>query len=177
MSYARLRAGEALHWPCPDAQHPGTRRLFSERFPTPDGLARFHPVRCGSPGDEPDDEYPLYLTTGRSLAHYQSGNQTRRVPSLCEAEPEAFVEIHPQLAQSHGIGAGDRVRLSTRRGTATFVARLSAGMRLDTLFVPFHFSGPGRANTLVAMALDPISKIPEFKIAAVRLERAHDQRE
>jgi assimilatory nitrate reductase catalytic subunit len=177
MSYARLRAGEALHWPCPDAHHPGTPRLFGERFPTSDGRARFHAVRCGTPGEEPDDEYPLYLTTGRLLAHYQSGTQTRRVASLRDAEPEAFVEIHPQLAQSHGIGAGDRVRLCTRRGTATFVARLSAGMRLDTLFVPFHFGGNGRANTLVAMALDPISKIPEFKIAAVRLERSNDQLE
>jgi assimilatory nitrate reductase catalytic subunit len=177
MSYARLRAGEALHWPCPDAVHPGTPRLFGQRFPTPDGRARFHSVRCGSPGEEPDDEYPLYLTTGRLLAHYQSGAQTRRVPSLREAEPEAFVEIHPQLAQSQGIGAGDRVRLSTRRGTATLVARLSTAIRLDTLFVPFHFGGPGRANSLTGTALDPISKIPEFKIAAARLERSPDQQE
>jgi assimilatory nitrate reductase catalytic subunit len=177
MSYARLRAGEALHWPCPEAGHPGTPRLFGQRFPTPDGRARFHPVRCGSPGEEPDDEYPLYLTTGRLLAHYQSGAQTRRVPSLREAEPEAFVEIHPQLAQSQGIGAGDRVRLSTRRGTAILVARLSTAMRVDTLFVPFHFGGAGRANSLTGTALDPISKIPEFKIAAARLERSQDQQE
>jgi assimilatory nitrate reductase catalytic subunit len=177
MSYARLRDGDALYWPCPDDAHPGTPRLFGETFPTPDGRALFHPVRCGSPGEEPDDEYPLSLTTGRLLAQYQSGTQTRRVQSLREAEPEAFVEIHPQLAQSHGIASGDRVRLSSRRGTATFVARLSSGMRLDTLFVPFHFGGPGRANALTAMALDPISKIPEFKIAAVRLERSNEQKE
>jgi assimilatory nitrate reductase catalytic subunit len=177
MSYARLRAGEALHWPCPTADHPGTPRLFAERFPTPDGRARFHAVRCGLPAEEPDDEYPLYLTTGRLLAHYQSGTQTRRVPSLAEAEPEAYVEIHPQLAQSHGIAAGDRVVLRSRRGAASFTARLCAGMRLDTLFVPFHFGGPGRANTLTAMALDPVSKIPEFKIAAVRMERPDDKPE
>jgi len=177
MSYARLTAGEALFWPCPDAAHPGTPRLFTERFPTTDGRARFNPVRSGSPAEEPDDDYPLYLTTGRLLVHYQSGAQTRSVPSLRDAEPEAFVEIHPQLARSLGIAAGDRVRLTTRRGSATFVARLSTGMRLDTLFVPFHFGGTGRANALTAMALDPISRIPEFKISAARLERTNEQSE
>lgn len=170
ITYDRLRAGEALHWPCPDEGHPGTPRLFGDSFPTEDGRARMHAVRCGSPAEEPDDEYPLYLTTGRLLAHYQSGTQTRRVPSLQKAEPEAFVEIHPQLAQSHGITAGSEVRLRTRRGAATFRARLSPAMRLDTLFVPFHFGGVGRANTLTQAALDPVSKIPEFKISAVRVE-------
>ena len=170
ITYDRLRAGEALHWPCPDEDHPGTPRLFATTFPTADGRARMHAVHCTAPAEEPDDEYPLYLTTGRILPHYQSGAQTRRVPSLQRAEPEAFVVIHPQLAQSHGIVAGAEVRLITRRGTATFRARLSTAMRLDTLFVPFHFGGAGRANTLTHAALDPISRIPEFKIAAVRME-------
>jgi assimilatory nitrate reductase catalytic subunit len=177
MSYARLRRGDELFWPCPDGEHPGTPRLFIDRFPTSDGRARFHPVRYGSPAEEPDDEYPLYLTTGRLLAHYQSGTQTRRVASLRDAEPEAVIEIHPQLAQSHGIAGGDRVRVCTRRGDATFVARLSSGTRLDTLFVPFHFGGRGRANALTALALDPVSKIPEFKISAVRLEKSNDNLE
>jgi assimilatory nitrate reductase catalytic subunit len=170
ITYDRLRAGEALHWPCPDEVHPGTPRLFADRFPTHDGRARMHAVRCESPAEEPDDEYPLYLTTGRILAHYQSGTQTRRVQSLRTAEPEAFVELHPQLARSSGIAAGSLVRLHTRRGSATFRARLSSAMRLDTLFVPFHFGGEARANTLTQAALDPVSKIPEFKIAAVRME-------
>jgi assimilatory nitrate reductase catalytic subunit len=170
ITYDRLRADEVLHWPCPDERHPGTPRLFADTFPTASGRARMYAVRCASPAEEPDDEYPLYLTTGRILAHYQSGTQTRRVPSLHEAEPEAFVEIHPQLARSHGIVAGSDVRLSTRRGTATFRARLSTAMRLDTVFVPFHFGGVGRANTLTHAALDPVSRIPEFKISAVRME-------
>jgi assimilatory nitrate reductase catalytic subunit len=170
MSYARLRSGQALHWPCPDAAHLGTPRLFTDRFPTPDGRARFHPVRSASPAEEPDDEYPLFLTTGRVLVHYQSGTQTRRVRSLNEAEPDAFVEIHPQLAQSHGVSEGDLIDLCTRRGRATFTARFSPTMRLDTLFVPFHFAERGRANTLTNPALDPISKMPELKIAAVRIE-------
>jgi assimilatory nitrate reductase catalytic subunit len=173
MSYARVQAGEALHWPCPAPAHPGTPRLFTERFPTPDGRARFHAVRCGSPAEEPDDEFPLYLTTGRLLAQYQSGTQTRRIPSLREAEPEAFVAIHPQLAQSQGIGDGDEVRLTTRRGNGVYKARLFAGMRLDTLFIPFHYGGAGRANSLTQAALDPVSKMPEFKISAARIERAH----
>jgi assimilatory nitrate reductase catalytic subunit len=172
MSYARLCDGEALHWPCPTVTHPGTPRLFAERFPTPDGRARFHAVRCGSPAEEPDDEFPLYLTTGRLLAQYQSGTQTRRVPSLNEAEPDPFVAIHPQLAQSQGITDGDEVRLTTRRGAGLFKARLSPAMRLDTLFIPFHYAGPGRANALTQAALDPVSKMPEFKISAARIERA-----
>jgi len=169
MSYARLRAGEAMYWPCPAQRPAGTPRLFADGFPTPDGRARFHPVRYLGPAEEPDDEYPLYLTTGRVLAHYQSGAQTRRVPSLAAAEPEPFVEINTQLASSHGIGAGDTVCLETRRGRGFFKARLSAHIRLDTLFVPFHFDGPGRANTLTQAALDPVSRIPEFKISAVRI--------
>ena len=176
MSYARLRAGEALFWPCPDAQHPGTPRLFADGFPTPDGRARFHAVRCAPPAEEPDDEYPVYLTTGRLLAHYQSGTQTRRVPSLRAAEPEAFVEIHPQLAQSHGVADGDPIALVTRRGRAAFRARLSTAMRLDTVFVPFHFGGAGRVNTLTQAALDPTSRMPALKIAAARIEAAADDR-
>lgn len=175
MSYSRLRAGEQLFWPCSAGAPAGTPRLFAESFPTPDGRARFHAVRCGSPAEEPDDEYPLFLTTGRVLAHYQSGAQTRRVPSLLAAEPEAFVEIHTQLAQSHGISDGDTVCLTTRRGRAWFRARLNPTMRLDTLFVPFHFGGAGRANVLTQAALDPSSKIPEFKISAARIEGATSQ--
>jgi assimilatory nitrate reductase catalytic subunit len=172
MSYERLLAGDAMYWPC-SAEHPeGTPRLFADRFPTPDGKARFHAVRCTGPAEEPDDEFPLYLTTGRVLAHYQSGTQTRRVPSLLAAEPRPFVEMHAQLASSHGIGAGDTVCLETRRGRAYFTARLSPSMRLDTIFVPFHFGGAERANTLTHAALDPVSKIPEFKISAARISRA-----
>jgi assimilatory nitrate reductase catalytic subunit len=171
MSYARLRAGQAMYWPCPADRPAGTPRLFVDGFPTSDGKARFQAIRCTGPAEEPDDEYPLYLTTGRVLPHYQSGTQTRRVPSLLAAEPEPFVELHAQLASSHGIGAGDTVCLETRRGRAYFTARLSPSIRLDTLFVPFHFGGAGRANTLTQAALDPTSKIPEFKISAVRISR------
>lgn len=171
ITYQRLRDGEALHWPCPAEVHPGTPRLFEERFFTPDGRARFHAVEYRGVAEEPDEEYPFYLTTGRILAQYQSGTQTRRVRSLVEAEPEAFVEIHPQVAASYGLPAGAPVWLRTRRGRARFVVRPTASMRLDTLFVPFHWSGVGRANTLTGNAVDPQSKIPEFKISAACIER------
>ena len=172
VTYERLRRGESLFWPCPSAAHPGTPRLFLERFATPDGRARFHAVEHHGPAEEPDEEYPMYLTTGRVLAQYQSGTQTRRVPSLNEAEPEAFVEMHPQIAASYGIGPGDWVAVKTRRGRVQLKARLTHSMRLDTLFVPFHWAGPGRANTLTNDALDPDSKIPEFKVAAAAIEKA-----
>jgi assimilatory nitrate reductase catalytic subunit len=172
VTYARLRLGESLCWPCPAESHPGTPRLFEDHFPTPDGRAQFHPVAHGPPAEEPDERYPFYLTTGRVLAHYQSGTQTRRVPSLREAEPEAFVEMHPQVAASYAIREGERVWLRTRRGRAAFKARLNPSMRLDTLFVPFHWYGDGRANTLTGDAIDSQSKIPEFKISAARIEDA-----
>ncbi len=170
ITYERLQRGEALHWPCPAEAHPGTPRLFLDRFPTPDGRARFHRVDHGAPSEEPDAEYPYYLTTGRVLVHYQSGTQTRRVASLRAAEPESFVEMHPQVGVTSGVADGDRVWVRTRRGRALLRARFNQSMRLDTLFVPFHWYGPGRANTLTSDALDPVSKIPEFKIAAAAVE-------
>jgi assimilatory nitrate reductase catalytic subunit len=171
ITYGRLRNGESLFWPCPAENHPGTPRLFLDRFPTPDGRARFHPVQHAGPAEEPNEEYPFYLTTGRVMAHYQSGTQTRRVPALCEMEPEPFVEMHPQVAASHAVANGDHVWLRTRRGRARFKARFVSSMRFDTLFVPFHWSGAGRANTLTGDAIDPQSKIPEFKVSAATIER------
>lgn len=171
VTYARIAAEDGVFWPCPDEDHPGTPRLFQEGFPTPDGRARFHAVQHRAPAEEPDDDYPLFLTTGRVLLHYQSGAQTRRVPELLEAEPEPFVEVHPQMARHFGVGEGELVRLRTRRGSGLFRARLSPTARLDTLFAPFHWGGAGCANMLTNDAVDPTSKIPEFKVCAVRLEK------
>ena len=102
--------------------------------------------------EEPDYEFPLYLTTGRIVSQYQSGTQTRRIPALMQASPEPFVEIHPSMARTYGIQDGDEVRLTTRRGTALLAARLTPEIRMDTLFVPFHFNGSGRANLLTNAA-------------------------
>jgi assimilatory nitrate reductase catalytic subunit len=171
ITYERIRNEDGVFWPCPDIGHPGTPRVFLERFSTEDGRARFHPIEYQPPAEEPDSEYPLYLTTGRLMAHYQSGTQTRRIPALMQSSPSAFVQIHPSMARTYGVGEGDEVRLTTRRGTALFPARLSTAIRMDTLFVPFHFNGRARANLLTNPALDPISRMPEFKVCAVRIEK------
>jgi assimilatory nitrate reductase catalytic subunit len=171
ISYERIVAQDGVFWPCVSESDPGTPRLFQERFATEDGRARFHPIEHGTPAELPDTSYPYFLTTGRVLAHYQSGTQTRRVAELRRAEPEAFVEVHPETARGLGIAQGDRVRLTTRRGHAEMNARLTPDARLDTLFVPFHWAAPASANALTHAALDPVSRIPEFKVCAVRVEK------
>ncbi len=171
ITYERIAAEDGVFWPCPDEQHPGTRRLFLDRFATDDGRARFLPVQHRPAAEEPDNDYPFYLTTGRVMAHYQSGTQTRRVKELRDAVPQAFVEIHPALARRYGISDNDTVRLTTRRGIASVVARLTTTIRLDTVFVPFHWGGEACVNRLTNPALDPISKMPEFKVCAVRMEK------
>jgi assimilatory nitrate reductase catalytic subunit len=171
ITYEKIEANDGIFWPCPSEDHPGTPRLFQDRFPTPDGKARFHPVAHRPAAEEPDDEYPLYFTTGRVMAQYQSGTQTRRVSALKEAAPEAFVEIHPALARHFGIADGEIVRIATRRGTAEARARLTQTIRQDTLFMPFHYAASGRANLLTNPALDPVSRMPEFKVCAARLEK------
>jgi assimilatory nitrate reductase catalytic subunit len=170
VSYARIEAENGVFWPCPSEQHAGTPRLFLDRFATDDGRARFHAVEYRGAAEEPDQEYPLYLTTGRVLNHYQTGAQTRRIPELLATDPEAFVEIHPDIARTFGVTHGSLVRLVTRRGEAYVRARLTTTLRLDTVFVPFHWGGTGSANLLTNPALDPISRIPEFKVCAVRIE-------
>ena len=172
ITYDKIEAGLGVFWPCPSADHPGTPRLFTDRFPTPSGKARFHPVRHRPAAEEPDDEFPLYLTTGRILAHYQSGTQTRRIGHLQEMAPEALVEMHPTTAQRYGVADGDRLTLTTRRGSANFKARLTPGIRTDTLFAPFHWGGSQSVNRLTNPALDPISRMPEFKVCAVRIDPA-----
>jgi assimilatory nitrate reductase catalytic subunit len=171
ITYERILQEDGIFWPCPSVDHPGTPRLFLENFATGDGRARFHPVEFQVPAEEPDQEFPLYLTTGRIMSQYQSGTQTRRIASLMRVSPEAFVQIHPSMARTYGIKEGERVRLTTRRGTASLIARLTPSIRMDTLFVPFHFSGAGRANLLTNPALDKVSGMPEFKVCAVRIEK------
>ncbi|MFB0617312.1 molybdopterin oxidoreductase family protein [Streptomyces sp. AGS-58] len=150
--------------------HPGSPRLFLERFATADGRARFVPVVHRATAEEPDEEYPLLLTTGRVVAQYQSGAQTRRVAELNAAAPGPFVELHPRLAARLGAADGDPVAVVSRRGRAVAPARVTATIRPDTVFMPFHWPGEGRANTLTNPALDPTSGMPEFKSCAVRLE-------
>lgn len=151
-------------------EHPGTPRLFLDRFATPDGRARFVPVAHRPAAEEPDEEYPVLLTTGRVVAQYQSGAQTRRVGELNAAAPGPFVELHPRLAARLGAAEGDPVAVVSRRGRAVAPARITTAIRPDTVFMPFHWPGEGRANTLTNPALDPTSRMPEFKVCAVRVE-------
>lgn len=172
ISWSRIDAADGVFWPCPTEDGPDTPRLFTDRFATPDGRARFHPVDHRPAAEPVCDEYPLHFTTGRVLAQYQSGTQTRRVDALRLAAPDAFVELHPDLAARLGIGDGEPVRVTSRRGELRAPARLSPTIRPDTVFAPFHWPGPARANSVTNDAVDPISGMPEFKICAVRVERA-----
>lgn len=171
ISYERIVEDGGVFWPCPDEDGPDTPRLFLDAFATDDGRARFHPVSHRRPGETPDAEFPLFLTTGRILRQYQSGTQTRRVAALHAAEPEAFVEIHPVLAHHHAVADGDLLTLRSRRGAAAARARVTPDIRTDMLFMPFHWGGEGTANLLTNPVLDPASRMPEFKLCAVRIER------
>jgi assimilatory nitrate reductase catalytic subunit len=170
ISYERIAAQDGVFWPCPSADHPGTPRMFLGRFATPDGRARFFPVEHRPAAEDPDAEYPVYLTTGRLLQHYQSGAQTRRVRELREAQPSPYVEMHPDLASLHDLEEGDQVRVISRRGAAEGPARITDAIRADTVFMPFHWGGAASVNLVTNPALDPVSKMPEFKVCAVRLE-------
>jgi assimilatory nitrate reductase catalytic subunit len=170
ITYEKIEAQQGVFWPCPSLEHEGTPRLFAERFATPNGRARFHPVRHESPAELPDAEYPLYLTTGRALSQYQSGTQTRRIERLAMLTPEPLVEINPVAAQRAGVTEGMLVTLVSRRGRAVARARVTRDIREDTVFVPFHWGGTGSINRLTNPALDPTSRMPEFKVCAVRVE-------
>jgi assimilatory nitrate reductase catalytic subunit len=172
VTWERVDAEDGVFWPCPSVDRPGTPRLFLDTFATPDGLARFLPVEHRPAAEEVDAEYPLYLTTGRVLAHYQSGAQTRRIDPLRQAAPNAFVEMHPDLAARLGVEHGDEVVVTSRRGQMRAPARLTETIRPDTVFAPFHWGGAARANSLTSDALDPTSRMPEFKVCAVKVEAA-----
>jgi len=169
ITYARLDREDGVFWPCPSEDHPGTPRLFQDRFQHADGRAKMTAVEHRAAGEEPDAAYPLWFTTGRYKEHYNSGAQTRFVDRLDKLKPSAKLTIHPQLAKRHGIVNGSQVTVESRRGRAEFIAEVDASIRVDTLFAPFHYGGTQCANVLTGTALDPISRMPEFKVSAVRI--------
>jgi len=169
---ARIDRESGVFWPCASTAKPGTPRLFAERFHTPSGRARFHRVQTFGGGERPDADYPFYLTTGRVLAQYQSGTQTRRITALRRAARVAEAEIHPRAAQRAGLADGGDVTIETRRGRASFRVKTTAAIREDTIFVPFHWPDDHSANRLTNPALDPISRMPEFKVCAARIAAA-----
>ena len=162
-----------IFWPCPSESHPGTPRLYEDlRFATPNGRAQFAPVPFRPPAEVVDDEFPIWFTTGRVISQYLSGTQTRRIGPLVHQYPEPLCELHPRLAQRHGIVTGDVIRVTSRRGSITLSATVVTTIRPDTVFIPYHWAGARAANQLTNRALDPLSKIPEFKVSAVRIDRA-----
>ncbi len=172
ISHARLER-DGVQWPCPSADHPGTPVLHVGRFSR--GRARFTAVTHEAPAESPDSEYPLVLTTGRVLEHYHGGSMTRRVPSLSWLVPEAALEIHPADAAQYGVSEGRPVQVRSRRGAITAKAVVTDGIARGTVFLPFHFA-EAAANVLTNAALDPIAKIPEFKVCAVGIEPAEAAR-
>lgn len=173
ITYERIEREMGVFWPCPTPGHPGTPRLFEGgAFAHPDGRARFHAIEYRPPAEDTDDEYPVVLTTGRVVSQYLSGNQTRRIGPLLEQQPEPFVEIHPSLARSLGIADGGFARVVSRRGEIVLRAAVTRAIRPDTVFVPYHWAGALSVNRITHRALDPVAKIPEFKVSAVRLEAA-----
>lgn len=171
ITYEKLARNFGIFWPCPTLDHPGTPRLWEDRkFATDDGKAHFQPVAYRPAGEVTDAEYPVILTTGRVVSQYLSGSQTRRIGKLVDQYPEPLLEIHPTLAAKLGIAERDLVRVVTRRGEAEFPAQVVRTIREDTVFVPYHWPGRKSANQLTSGHLDPVSKIPEFKVCACRLE-------
>jgi assimilatory nitrate reductase catalytic subunit len=171
ITYEKIEAQHGVFWPCPSEEHPGTPRLYEKRFGFPDGRARLHPVLYMPPAEEPDEEFPLILTTGRVIYHYLSGNQTRRVPFLNEQAPYPWVEIHTQTASDLGIHDGDWVRVCTRRGEMTVPALLVQSIRPDTIFIPYHYGHQQAVNQLTNPVLEPMMKIPEYKVCAASATR------
>lgn len=167
MSFDRIDE-VGLQWPCPDEEHPGTVFLHEGEFKR--GKGKFHPTPFVVARETPDAEYPLLLTTGRYLYHFHTRTMTGRSEGLEELCPPVPVEVHPDDAAQHGIADGKMVEVSSRRGTIQARAKLTNRSPKGTVFIAFHFR-EGAANTLTIDALDPISKIPEFKVCAVRLKK------
>jgi len=183
ITYEKIEKQYGVFWPCPSDDHPGTPRLFEVGSPNPiakgsgpfyfpDGKARFNVAPYTPPAEDTDAEYPLMLTTGRVVSQFLSGTQTRRIGPLVDQYPEPLVEIHPQLAQTLGIANGDLTIVESRRGDITLPAMVITTIRPDTVFVPYHWPGRKSANQLTISAQDPISKIPEYKVCAVRVRKA-----
>lgn len=183
ITYEKVERQHGVFWPCPSDDHPGTPRLFEPGswnpiakgagpFYFPDGKARFVVAPYTPPTEDVDTEYPIILTTGRVVSHFLSGSQTRRIGPLVDQYPEPRVEMHPRLAEKLGIANGDLTTVESRRGNCTLKAHVVTTIRPDTVFIPYHWAGRQSANQLTISAQDPISKIPEYKVCAVKVFKA-----
>jgi formate dehydrogenase alpha subunit len=167
VTYERLEQEGSLQWPVPTVDHPGTTFLHKGRFSR--GLGHFHAIEFIEAQELPDDEYPFILTTGRMMFHWHTGSMTRRSEKLDQEAPEAYVEIHPKDAAHIGLNGSRRVRVASRRGEIELGVRVTRAIRPGVVFIPFHFA-EAAANALTNSALDPVAKIPEYKVCAVKIE-------
>ncbi|HVT29003.1 MAG TPA: molybdopterin oxidoreductase family protein [Lacipirellulaceae bacterium] len=183
ITYEKIEKQYGVFWPCPSEDHPGTPRLFEPGSSNPvargagpfyfsDGKARFNIAEYRPPTEDVDAEYPVILTTGRVVSQFLSGTQTRRIGPLVEMYPEPLVEIHPHLAAKINLVDGDWITVESRRASCTLRAQVVRTIRPDTIFVPYHWAGSKSINRLTIAAQDPISKIPEYKVCAVRVRKA-----
>jgi formate dehydrogenase major subunit/formate dehydrogenase alpha subunit len=172
ITYERLERG-GLQWPVPTKYHPGTPYLHKEKFAR--GLGKFHAVEFRPPAELPCDEYPLYLSTGRIQYHYHTGTMTRRSPGLHKLAPEERIEVNPRDGAKYGIADGDWIRVTSRRGSIEARAKLTERSGPGLVFGTFHFK-EAPINLITSDAWDPVGKIPEFKVAAVKIERIEKDR-
>jgi len=167
VSYERLEELGFLQWPVPTPDHPGTPYLHRGKFTR--GLGRFHAIHFQEAAELPDEEYPFILTTGRLMFQWHTGTMTRRSEKLEQEVPEAYVEMHPDDAERIGLDGARKVRVTSRRGEIELGVRVTGRIRPGVVFIPFHFA-EAAANALTHAALDPVAKIPEYKVCAVRVE-------
>jgi formate dehydrogenase alpha subunit len=168
ITYERLEREGGLQWPCPHPDHPGTRYLHKDRFSR--GMGQFFAIDYQAPTEMPDEDYPLILTTGRVLYQYHTGTMSRRAPGLVEKAPECRVEISAGDADKFGVSDGEMVRVKSRRGEIKARALVSTKAIPGTIFIPFHYY-EAAVNKLTIAALDPVAKIPEYKVCAVKIEK------
>ncbi len=187
ITYEKIERQYGVFWPCPEGEagtdHPGTPRLFEPGSWNPvakgagpfyfsDGRARFNVAPYSPPTEDVDEAYPIILTTGRVVSQFLSGTQTRRIGPLVDQYPEPLIEMHPKLAEGLGISEGDWATVESRRGSVTLQAQVVTTIRPDTIFIPYHWPGRRSVNQVTISAQDPISKIPEYKVCAVRVRKA-----
>lgn len=167
ITYERLEREGGVHWPCPTLEHAGTPYLFADTFPR--GRGKFWALEYGTESELPDEAYPFHLTTGRVLFHWHGGTMTRR-SKLDDAFPEPILEMHPDDAHHLGLISGDWVEVTSRRGSVVCRTMVTGRSPVGTVFLPFHFV-EAAANLLTLNKIDPRAKIPDFKMAAVRLRK------
>ncbi|MBE1445870.1 molybdopterin oxidoreductase family protein [Paenibacillus sp. OAS669] len=171
-TWEKIEKQDGVFWPCRSEEDSGTPHMFLDhKFYHADGKAKLCALPYRPPAEEPCEKYPLRLTTGRVVYHYLSGNQTRRIPFLRDMCPEPYVEVHPETAAKYNIQHEESVRLYTRRGEAFYKVKIIEAIRKDTVFVPYHFGHEQSINLLTIPALDPMSRMPEFKACAAQIEK------